>query len=593
MAEFTPRFDTLVDIYERSTSNFADQPLFGAKADDAWAWLSYGEFRKAVDRARTGLAALGVAGGDAVAIISDNRTDWAVAAYAAYGLGASVVPMYEAQTDENWRYILGDSGARVAFAASEDIADRIRRMQNELPGLEHVVAFDPHVSDGLTLAALGADVDTTAPLAKVAPTDIAGFVYTSGTTGNPKGVLLSHGNLAHNVSAVTQVFPLEPDDRTLSFLPWAHAFGQTVELHGVFATGSSTAFAESTPKIMANLAEVAPTMLVSVPRIFSRIYEGLQQRMAEEGGITRFMFERAMANARRRQTAAAEGRSSTVAEHMHAVFDALVFARVRERFGGRLKYAIAGGAAIPEEVAQFIDALGITVNEGYGLSETSPIVTANWPGSRRLGSVGKPIPGVRVELESEGEDDSGEIVVHGHNVMQGYHNLPDENDAVFTDSGGFRTGDLGRMDEEGFLYIVGRIKEQYKLANGKYVVPTLIEEKISLSPYVANAMVWGDNKPFNVALIVPDQAAIERWATDNGVNATGAELLEVPQLKALITEEIQQATQSVAGYERVRDFALIDEDFTTENGMLTPTLKVKRRVVLERYADVLERLYPT
>ena len=199
---------------------------------------------------------------------------------------------------------------------------------------------------------------------------------------------------------------------------------------------------------------------------------------------------------------------------------------------------------------------------------------------------------MRVELESEGEDDSGEIVVHGHNVMQGYHNLPDENDAVFTDSGGFRTGDLGRIDKEGFLYIVGRIKEQYKLANGKYVVPTLIEEKISLSPYVANAMVWGDNKPFNVALIVPDQAAIERWAKDNGVNATGAELLEVPQLKALIADEIEQATQSVAGYERVRDFALIDEDFTTENGMLTPTLKVKRRVVLERYADVLERLYP-
>jgi long-chain acyl-CoA synthetase len=406
-------------------------------------------------------------------------------------------------------------------------------------------------------------------------------------------VLLSHANIANNVSAVLSVFTLEPDDRSLSFLPWAHAFGQTVELHALLASGCSTGFAESVPKIVDNLSEVQPTMLVSVPRIFTKIYDGLNKMMVEKGGATKVIFDAAMSNAAKRRTLASRGESSRWLEAQHALFDRVVFEKVRERFGGRLKYAISGGAAIPVEVAEFIDALGITVYEGYGLSETSPIATANWQGTRRIGSVGKPIPGVRVEIDVAQSADprDGEIVVFGHNVMQGYHNLPEETKKVFTDQGGFRTGDLGRFDEDGFLYITGRVKEQYKLANGKYVVPTPIEDKLSLSPYFASIMIYGDNRPFNIALVVPDREAVGEWAGSRDLELNDSLLAENPAVLELIESEVNSINQSLKGYERIKKHLVIDEDFTTENGMLTPTLKVKRRVVLDRYGDAIESLY--
>ena len=270
-----------------------------------------------------------------------------------------------------------------------------------------------------------------------------------------------------------------------------------------------------------------------------------------------------------------------------------MFSAVRARFGGNLKYAISGGAAIPIEVANFIDALGVKVYEGYGLTETSPIVTANWPGTRRIGSVGKPIPGVRVEIDDAASADprGGEIVVFGHNVMMGYHNLPKENAEVFTEHGGFRTGDLGRVDEEGFLSIIGRVKEQYKLTNGKYVVPTAIEEQICLSPYIANAMVYGTGRPFNVAIVVLDTDALKRWSKAEGLDMSVADMVDDPRVQELVTDEIARTTEGIPGYERVRDFALISQDFTTENGMLTPTMKVKRPAVFDHYRNDIERLY--
>jgi long-chain acyl-CoA synthetase len=275
------------------------------------------------------------------------------------------------------------------------------------------------------------------------------------------------------------------------------------------------------------------------------------------------------------------------------MYDRVVFAKVRKAFGGRLRYAISGGAAMSVEVGEFIDALGIPVYEGYGLSETSPIVSANHPGVRRLGSVGKPIPGVRVELEPVDTEDrsSGEIVVYGHCVMQGYHGLPEENARVFTPSGGFRTGDIGRFDEDGFLYITGRVKEQYKLENGKYVVPTPIEEHLKLSPFIVNAMVYGHNRPFNVALIVPDLEALRQWADHEGIAAEGEALLRDERARAKISDEIAAHSAAVKGYERIRDFVLLGEDFTPENGLLTPTLKVKRRDVLDRYGGDIAALY--
>ncbi|MCP4303719.1 MAG: long-chain fatty acid--CoA ligase [bacterium] len=590
---FTPRYNTLNEIYVRSTAEFQDRPLFGIKRDESWSWITYGAFREETDRVRTGLAALGIGKGDVVAIIADNRPEWAVAAYAGYGLGAAIVPMYEAQHDDNWHYILGDSGAKVAFVANEAIQKRVLAFSGDLGALQHVIPFESAADvDGPAYSDMGSGAEIV-PVIELHADDIAGFVYTSGTTGKPKGVLLSQGNLAHNVSAITDVFPLEEDDRTLSFLPWAHAFGQTVELHTVFSKGCSTAFAESTPKIVDNLGEVHPTTLVSVPRIFSKIYEGLNKHMESEGGITKVMFDAALSNAQKRQKLEAEGKTSRWLDIQHTLFDKVVMTKVRQRFGGNLKYAISGGAAIPKEVALFIDALGIKVYEGYGLSETSPIATANWPGSRKIGSVGKPIPGVRISLDTALAADprDGEIVVYGHNVMKRYHNLPDQTAEVFTDDGGFRTGDLGRIDDEGFLHITGRVKEQYKLGNGKYVVPTLIEDALSLSPYIANSMVYGDGKPYNVALVVPEYPALKSWAKEEGVDLDDPDVVHNPSLLELIGGEIGKQTESLPHYERVREFALLADDFSTDNGMLTPTLKLRRNVVLDRFDDSLQGLY--
>ncbi len=589
---FQPRFQTLVDIYRHATKEYGQNPLFGVKKGGTWNWSTYAEFAKSVDALRGGLADVGVVKGDRVAIIANNRPEWAIGAYASYGLGAQFVPMYESQLDKDWKFILENCGAKVVFAANEGIRDRIQSFRGDLSKLEQLVVIDGKGDDNSIgwedLLARGEEKP--AEIVDVSPDDVAGFIYTSGTTGMPKGVLLTHKNLAYNVSAIHDVFPMSADDRSLSFLPWAHSFGQTVELHGLFSMGASLGIAEAVDKIIVNLAEVQPTLLVSVPRIFNKIYDGLQKRMADEGGVKKALFDAAIANEDHRRALAAESKSSGWADFKHGIFDKLVFSKVRDRFGGRLKYAFSGGAAINKDIAIFIDNLGITVYEGYGLTETSPIATANWPGSRRIGSIGKPIPGVEVKIDKEVTNDpvNGEIVVYGHNIMKGYNELPEEDAKVFTDDGGFRTGDMGRIDDDGFVYITGRIKEQYKLENGKYVVPGPLEEQLKLSPFIASVMINGMNKPFNVAIIVPDMVSLEKWGKDNGI--TG-DLLTDPKVAELMTKELDEHSSGFKQFEKVRKFKLIAEDFTTENDMLTPTMKLKRRIVMKAYGDDLEALY--
>ncbi|MCI0673187.1 MAG: AMP-binding protein, partial [Myxococcaceae bacterium] len=313
-----------------------------------------------------------------------------------------------------------------------------------------------------------------------------------------------------------------------------------------------------------------------------------------ESPVKRALFFRGMAVAAQRRTLAEKGQKSALLEAQHAFFDKVVFSKVRARFGGRLKYAFSGGAAISKEVAEFIDNLGITVYEGYGLTETSPIATANFPNNRKIGSVGKAIPGVRVEIDTSASGDTrqGEVVVHGHNVMMGYYNLPEENGKVFTGNGGFRTGDMGYLDEQGYLYITGRIKEQYKLENGKFVVPVPIEQALTLSTFIANAMVDGHNRPFNVAILVPDMEMLKKWATEKGLDTSSIpELLKRPEVQQLYREQVNEFTRNIKGYEKPQRFLLISEDFSTANDMLTPSLKLKRRNVLARYGEEVEALY--
>ncbi len=590
------QISTLVDLITHSTVTYADNPLIGQRSGTGdWSWTTYSEFGSALDRARGGLAKLGVTAGDRVAIISDNRLEWAVGAYATYMLGAAWVPMYEAQTQKDWKFILRDCGAKVLFAATDGIRAQIEEIADDLPELSTIVVIDDpaggNAIDYTELLASGAE--NPAPVAVVDESDLAGLIYTSGTTGNPKGVMLSHGNFASNINAIAEVFPLEEEDRSASFLPWAHSFGQTVELHALTYFGASTGLT-SAKTLTRDMPEIKPTILVSVPTVFNKVYDGLQKMMEAEGGLKKTMFDAAIANARKREQMRKRGARSRWVDLQNDLFDKLVFTKVRDAFGGRLKYAFSGGAAISTEVAEFISAVGVTVYEGYGLTETSPVVTANNRKARRIGSVGQAIPGVTVEIDTDrtGDPTVGEIVVHGPNVMMGYYNLPEEDAAVFTENHGFRTGDLGHIDEDGFLFIRGRIKEQYKLENGKYVVPSPIEEQLQLSGFISQVMVYGEQRPFNVAVVVPDFEYLEKWAADNGLDTADLDaLLRDARVRELYKTEINRAQSGIKQYERVRNFVLDNEEFTPENGLLTPSLKIKRRAVMAKLGTEIDNLY--
>jgi long-chain acyl-CoA synthetase len=476
----------------------------------------------------------------------------------------------------------------VLVVATKAIDEKTARFKTEIPSLKHIVCLEGGYE---SLLGSGKSV----PSIKPQRDDTACLIYTSGTTGNPKGVILSHGNIASNITAVHDVFPMKEDDRSLSFLPWAHSFGQTCELHALYSRGASMALAESTQKILENLAEVKPTLLFSVPRIFNKLYQAVQKQISEKPPFIQNLVKAALKCTAKER----EHQRLSMSEHLTlAAVDKLVFSKVRERFGGRLNYAFSGGAAISRDVAEFIDSLGITVYEGYGLTETSPISTANWPGERRIGSVGRAIPGVRIEIDpavghaSKPDRVEGEIIVHGPNVMKGYFKRPEENAAVFTKDGGFRTGDQGFLDPAGYLYITGRIKEQYKLENGKYVVPSPLEEKLKLSPYILNALVYGDNKPYNVALLCANVDAVKKYAAEQGLGSLAVDaLLEHPRVRDLFKKELEKYQEDFKGFEAVKEFAVIAEDFTTDNGMLTPSLKVKRRKVMEKYGKLVDGLY--
>jgi long-chain acyl-CoA synthetase len=588
----TPKFQNLVEMFERSIKLYGARDLFGTKKDGQWVWTTYAQFGKQVDNFRGGLASLGIKRGDCVAIVSNNRVEWAVAAYACYGLGAALVPMYEAQLPKEWAFIIDDCDAVAMIASTADILKKVEEIREKTPTLKHILGIDLPKSDPRSYAALlEVGEKSPVPAIKPEPQDTACLIYTSGTTGNPKGVILSHGNIASNINGVHEILPLEGADRSLSFLPWAHSFGHTCELHALLSLGGSMALAEAVDKIVANLAEVSPTVLMSVPRIFNRIYDGVNKQMAEKPGVIRNLFRSGIRVATKIRRGESVGLLDKVTLKLA---DKIIFTKIRGKFGGRLKYAFSGGAALSKEVAEFIDGLGITVYEGYGLTETSPIATANRPGAHRIGSVGQALPGVKVSIDkSAGHDGKqGEVIVAGPNIMQGYHRRDDENKAVFTEDRSFRTGDLGYVDGEGYLYITGRIKEQYKLENGKYVAPAPLEEQLKLSPYIANAMVYGDNQIYNVALVVPDMESLKKWAEGQGVATDSAEkLLESSKVRELMMGEVEKYSAEFKGFEKIKRITLTAEDFTTQNDMITPSMKVKRRVVWQKYGPQIEALY--
>jgi long-chain acyl-CoA synthetase len=590
-----PGPDSLVDLLAESVVRHADRPLFLSKTDGLWRETTYGEFAARVDALRAALFQLGVGPGDRVGIIAGNSVAWAVVAYAAYGLGAAIVPMYEAQHEAEVAFIVRDSSLKLLFVENLPLFRQAERLRDSIPTLEHVVLLSG-VDAPLNYEAL-LERGRAAPIPAIrpAPSVTAALLYTSGTTGEPKGVVLSHANILANVVTMREVMAAteeRPEEhRSLSFLPWAHAFGHTSELHGSISAGASMAIAESIDKIVENIQEVRPSVLVAVPRVFLRLYNGALHLVSRKPAPVRWLFRRGLEAAKKKNRGEPLRRREA---WVLRVADRIVFSRVRGRLGGRLKYAISGAAALSRDVAEFVDAIGIVVYEGYGLTETSPIATANVPGQRKLGSVGRPIPGVRVVIERAltGDPGHGEIVIYGDNVMRGYHNREADTRSVFTEDGGFRTGDLGYLDEDGYLFITGRIKEQYKLANGKYVVPSPLEEQLKVSPFIANALIYGENEPHNVALIVLEPAFLRDWADERGLDAETLEgLTRHPKVKEKLREELDRLSSAFKGYERIRSFSLLAEDFTQENGMLTPSLKLKRRNVIDRYRSELRKLY--
>jgi long-chain acyl-CoA synthetase len=589
--------DNLVDMFEQSLARHAERPLFGTPDQGGvYSWVSYAEVGERIDNLRAGLAQLGIKAGDAVGIIANNRTEWAVAAFATFGLGGRFIPMYEKELNHIWKHIIQDGGIKVLFVANEDVFLGVQQFRDDVPGLEHVFLID-----GTTVSNMR-DVEENgrkAPVASIkpAPSDIAVLIYTSGTTGSPKGVLLSHGNFTSNVRAGGGMFPeLSPESRSLSILPWAHSYGQTAELYNFINLGASMGFIRDVTTLGDDMANVAPTFLIAVPRVFNKIYDGLWTKMKETGGLGLKLFTMGLESAAQLRALSEKGQSALMPKLKYKLADRIVYSKIRQRFGGQLKAALTASAMMNVEVAQFFTDIGLPVFDAYGLTETSPAVTMNNREANKPGSVGRPIDKVRVVIDKsagDGEGEDGEVIVYGPNVMQGYHNKPEATKEVITEDGGFRTGDLGRLDEDGFLFITGRIKEQYKLENGKYVFPVSLEEEIQLSPWVENVLIYGEGRRHNVCLIVPDFLKLTAWAESQGIADTAPDkLIAMPQVHAMIEESIAvQLKGKFGGYEIPRKIVLVDEPFSVDNGMLTQTLKLKRRKVVERYGNQIEAAY--
>jgi long-chain acyl-CoA synthetase len=590
--------DNLVAIFENSVSKYPNNELIGEKdSAGVYQWVTYSQIGTRVNNLRAGLSAIGVKAGDAVGIIANNRKEWLVGEMATQGLGAAYVPMYEKELVSMWKYIIKDAEIKVLFVSKPEVLEKIKNFPAEIPTLKHIFLIEGTGENSMAaLEKKGAGKPV--PSIKPKPTEVAVLIYTSGTTGEPKGVLLSHGNLAENVKAGLAWFTnLTEKSRCISMLPWAHSFGITADLHAFTMRGGSIGIMGSVETLIEDLPKIQPTFMITVPRIFNKVYNGVWAKMREEGGLKLKLFEAALAAAKLKRETGKETLK-------YKILDKIVLKKIRARFGGRLDNAVTGSAPMNVEIAKFFIDVGIPTYDAYGLSETSPAITINSPlMGNRLGSVGKPINKTKVVIDRSrtGEaGDDGEIICFGPQCMIGYHNKPEKTKEVIVEMNGMRgvrTGDRGRLDDDGFLFITGRFKEEYKLANGKYIHPESLELEMKVLPWILNAVVTGSGHEFNVALIVPDLKLLEHLAAGMKLSVNPKDLFdatkpEAQKFKELLTAEIQNHLKKTFGsYEIPQKFEFVLEDFTVDNGMLTQTMKLKRQVVMDKYGDKLEKLY--
>ncbi|HEX8501604.1 MAG TPA: long-chain fatty acid--CoA ligase [Pyrinomonadaceae bacterium] len=570
------------------------------KVKGQWLHIPGEAIIKRVRAVALGLSALGVRRGDRVALLSENRPDWSVVDLAILSLGAVNVPIYTTQAPEQVRYILEDSGARVLFVSGKKVYRHARPGVEPVETLERVVFFDTDAAEGqegalslFELEQAGAQMDSAEPevfsraLNAVGADDLATVIYTSGTTGEPKGVMLTHGSFVANVRAISSSLPILPTDVALSVLPLSHIFERVVFY--VFCwSGVSVAYAPSFDVVGEYLREVRPTIMTAVPRLFEKVFHKIVKKGTAEGGWKARLFNWALRVGQRH--AELKDRGETVPpllEIQQEVASRLVFKKWREGVGGRLRFFVSGGAPLSPALSYAFLGAGVVILQGYGMTETC-IVSANRPEDNRVGSVGLPFPGVEVRTDADGE-----FLVRGPNVMQGYYGHEAETAAVFTEDGWFRTGDVGSIDEAGRLHITDRKKELFKLSNGKYVAPQLVESLIKQSQYVSQVVVVGAGRKAPAALIVPDWEALASAlpAPQAEEHTPRVAWSRNPAAVKLVQAEVAELTRPLHDYERVRRVALLPDEFSIDGGELTPTLKVKRRVIDEKYHDLIEEIY--
>ena len=588
--------ELLFDAAERYAHHAA---AFRYKADGAWHDLTHTEAAARVHALSLGLRELGLGVGEKVAILAETRLEWALTDYACLCIRVTDVPIYPTLPANQVEYILQDAGVAAVFCSTATQVDKIRAVRGAVPSLRHVIVFDRapgSPGDGVLalteLEARGRAAAAKYPRFKeealaVRPDELATLIYTSGTTGQPKGVMLTHDNICSNVRGAVETIRVSDDDSCLALLPLSHILERMVDYYFLHV-GVTINYAESVDAFAQNLREVRPTVVAAVPRVYEKVYARVLENAMTGGAAKRRIFQWAKRVGERWAAHRLAGVGVPLGLKLtHLIADRLVFSKLRARTGGRIKLFVSGGAPLSAEIGRFFYSAGLPVIEGYGLTETSPVLTLNPLARPKFGSVGKAIPGVQIRIAADGE-----ILAKGANIMQGYYNKPAETREAIDAEGWFHTGDIGELDADGYLKITDRKKDLLKTAGGKYVAPQPIENTVRLNKFVASAVVLGDQRKFPIILVVPNLEQLDRWAKERNLAYTSpAELIRLPDVKAKMEREVMGGLRDLAKFEMPKKVVLIARDFTIESGELTPSLKVKRRQVEKNYKDLIDRVY--
>ncbi len=571
---------------------YGSAPAVRFKQGEEWATRSFAEVGETVRALSLGLIDLGVAKGDKVSILANTRAEWTYADFAALSAGATVVPIYQTNSPEECQYVLENSDAKVVVVEDEEQMDKVRKVRDRLPLLEHVIRMTGASDDAISfedLAARGASRDPSeweTRWQSVTPEDICTFIYTSGTTGPPKGCVISHGNYRAMLDMVNETSVIEDGDLTYLYLPLAHSFALLIQF-GSFDLGTTIAYWERDPlKIMPNLAELHPTYFPSVPRIFEKIYTTATSAMDKEGGLKKAIFNWSIKVGKKmRALERSGGEPGFLCSRQYAFADDKVLSKIRALFGGKIRLAVSGAAPINPEILSFFDAAGVLVLEGWGMTETSTAATISSPDDFKIGTIGKPFPGCEIKIA-----DDGEILVKGPNVFQGYYKNEEATRETIVD-GWLHTGDIGEIDSDGFIKITGRKKDIIITAGGKNITPANLENEIKQHPLVSQCVVVGDRRPYLVALVTLDPEEAVAYAKEHGLPEDPEQLASDEGVRKAIEAHVEEINEKFARVEQVKKIAILPEDLSQENGELTPTLKVKRAVVTSKHEPEIEALY--